>query len=40
MIIFVVTIGGLTVFVVGFAVRMAWEKYCVRTKRPFRSWLP
>ena len=24
----------------GFAMRMSYEKYCLRTRKPFRSWLP
>lgn len=29
----------LTVGIATFAIRMSYEKYCVRTRKPFRSWL-
>lgn len=30
---------GLVFVAVVFAMRMSYEKYCIRTHKPFRSWL-
>jgi len=43
LIVFLVLIGGVilvaTLTLAIYAYRMSYEKYCIRTGKPFRSWL-
>ncbi len=37
--IFCISLAVFTLAVCVFAIRMSYEKYCIRTRKPFKSWI-